>query len=55
VYGGLRTTKSQENELRGEWRLSELDRGHGCGFRSGQDEEDGNRMMWSSVNKTNCL
>ena len=55
VYGGLRTTKSQENELRGEWRLSELERGHGCGFRSCQDEEDGNRMMWSSVNKTNCL
>ena len=44
-------------KLRGEWRCWKVDglnRGQGGGFGRGRDEEDGDRMMWSSVNKTNC-
>ena len=35
----------------GVWEITERRKGQGCGCMRDQDEEEGNRMMKSSVNK----
>ena len=39
----------------GVWEITGRRRGQGCGCMRDQDEEEGNRTMKSSVNKTNGL